>query len=61
MSTSKPQGSRLYNKNMQEAGREVMQDHDSVNARNIGKREAQHRKHKRLKLGYGHAYDSSIV
>jgi hypothetical protein len=32
---------------------EVMQIHDDVNVRNIGKNEAQYRKYKRLKLGGG--------
>jgi hypothetical protein len=35
---------------------EVIQNHNE-NVRNIGQGEARHRKHKRLKLGGGHAYD----
>jgi len=34
---------------------EVMQNHEHVNVQNIGKSEAQHREHKRLKLGGGQA------
>jgi hypothetical protein len=40
---------------------EVIQNHDNENVRNIGKNEAQHRKHKRLTLGGSQAYDRSIV
>jgi hypothetical protein len=40
---------------------EVIQNHDTVNVRNTGKIEAQHRKYKRLKLGGGQAYDRSVV
>jgi len=40
---------------------EVIQNHDNENVRNVGKNEAQHRKHKRLKLGGGQAYDRSSV
>jgi len=45
---------------MQEAA-EVIQNHDNVNVRNIGKSEAQHRKYKRLKLGGDQAYDRLSV
>jgi hypothetical protein len=38
---------------------EVIQNHENVNGRNIGQGEAQHTKHKRLKLGGGQAYDRS--
>jgi hypothetical protein len=38
---------------------EVIQNHDNENVRNIGKGETRHRKHKRLKVGGGHAYDHS--
>jgi hypothetical protein len=38
---------------------EVIQNHDNVNVRSIGSGEAQHRKHERLKLGGGQAYDHS--
>jgi hypothetical protein len=38
---------------------EVIQNHDNENIRSIGSGEAQHRKHKRLKLGGGQAYDRS--
>jgi hypothetical protein len=37
---------------------EVIQNHDDVNVQSVGKSEAQHRKHKRLILGGGQAYDS---
>jgi len=37
----------------------VIQSHDNEIVRNIGSGEAQHRKHKRLKLGGGQAYDRS--
>jgi hypothetical protein len=37
---------------MQETGK-VMQNHENVNVRNTGKREAQHQKHRRLKVGGG--------
>jgi hypothetical protein len=40
---------------------EVIQSHDNVNVRNTGKNEVQHRKHKRLKLSGGQAYDRSSV
>jgi hypothetical protein len=40
---------------------EVMQNHENVNARNIGKSEAQHRKHKGLNLDGGQEYDHSSV
>jgi hypothetical protein len=39
----------------------VIQNHDIVNVRNTRKSEAQHRKHKRLTLGGGQAYDRSSV
>jgi hypothetical protein len=38
---------------------EFIQNHDNENVRNIGSGEAQHRKHKRLKLDGGQAYDRS--
>jgi hypothetical protein len=38
-----------------------IRNHDNENVRSIGKGEAQHRKHKRLKLGGGQAYDRSDV
>jgi hypothetical protein len=38
---------------------EVIQNYDNENVRNIGRREARHRKYKRLKLGSGQAYDNS--
>jgi hypothetical protein len=38
---------------------EVIQNHENVNVRDIGKGEAQYRKYKRLKLGGGQAYDRS--
>jgi hypothetical protein len=40
---------------------EVIQNHENANVRNIVQGEAQHRKHKRLKLGGGQAYDRSSV
>jgi hypothetical protein len=40
---------------------EVIRNHDNENVRSIGNGEAQHRKHKRLKLGGGQAYGSSDV
>jgi hypothetical protein len=40
---------------------EVILNHDNENVRNIGQGEARHRKHKRLKLGGGQAYDRSSV
>jgi hypothetical protein len=40
---------------------EVIQNHENENVRNIGEGEARHRKHKRLKLGGGKAYDRSSV
>jgi nucleoid DNA-binding protein len=45
---------------MQEAA-EVIQNHDNVNVRNIGKSEAQHRKYKKARTGGGQAYDLSSV
>jgi hypothetical protein len=38
---------------------EVIQNHTNPNVRNIRQGEAQHRKHKRLKLGGGQAHDRS--
>jgi hypothetical protein len=38
---------------------EVIQNHDNENFRSIGNGETQHRKHERLKLGGGQAYDCS--
>jgi hypothetical protein len=38
---------------------EVIQNHETVNVRNIGQDEAWHRKYKRLKLGGHQAYDCS--
>jgi hypothetical protein len=38
---------------------EVIQNHDNENFRNIGQREARHRKYKRLELGGRQAYDRS--
>jgi hypothetical protein len=40
---------------------EVIRNHDNENVRSIGTGEAQHRKHKRPKLGGGQAYASSDV
>jgi hypothetical protein len=40
---------------------QVIQNHKNVNVRHIGQGEARHRKHKRLKLGGGQAYDCSSV
>jgi hypothetical protein len=39
----------------------VIQNHENAKVRNIGQGEAQHRKHKRPKLGGGQAYDRSSV
>jgi hypothetical protein len=39
--------------------KEVIQNHDNENVRNIGQGKARHRKYKRLKLGGGQAYDRS--
>jgi hypothetical protein len=36
---------------------EVIRNHENANVRHIGQGEAQHRKHKRLKLGGGEVYD----
>jgi hypothetical protein len=36
---------------------EVIQNYENSNVRNIGQRDARHRKCKRLKLGGGQAYD----
>jgi hypothetical protein len=35
---------------------EVVQNHDNLNVRNVGKNEAKNRKFKRLRLGAGQAY-----
>jgi hypothetical protein len=40
---------------------EVIQNHGNENVCRIGSGEAKHRKHKRLKLGGGQAYDRSNV
>jgi hypothetical protein len=40
---------------------EVIQNHANENVRYNGQGEAQHRKHKRLKLGGSHVYDCSSV
>jgi hypothetical protein len=40
---------------------EVIQNHDNENVRKIGKNEAQRRKHKRLQVSGGQAYDRSSV
>jgi hypothetical protein len=40
---------------------EVIRNHDNENVRSIGNGKAQHRKHERLKLGGGQAYDRSDV
>jgi hypothetical protein len=40
---------------------EVIRNHENANVRYIGQGEAQHRKHKRLKLGGGQGYDRSSV
>jgi hypothetical protein len=40
---------------------EVIRNRDNENVRSVGNGEAQHRKHKRLKLGDGQAYDRSDV
>jgi hypothetical protein len=40
---------------------EILQNHENANVRNIGQGKAHHRKHKRLKLGGGQAYDRSSV
>jgi hypothetical protein len=40
---------------------EVIRNHENANVRHIGQGEARHRKHKRLKLGGGQAYDRSSV
>jgi hypothetical protein len=40
---------------------EVIQNHDNENVSDIGSGEAQQRKHKRLKLGGGQAYDRSKI
>jgi hypothetical protein len=40
---------------------EVILNHDNENVRNTGQGEARHRKHERLKLGGGQAYDRSNV
>jgi len=38
---------------------EVIQNYDNMNVPNIGKSEAQQRKHKTLNFGSGQAYDRS--
>jgi hypothetical protein len=38
---------------------EIMENHEHVNVRDIGKGKARHRKYKRLKLGASQAYDRS--
>jgi hypothetical protein len=38
-----------------------IENHKNANVRHIGQGEAQHRKHKRLKLGGGQTYDRSSV
>jgi hypothetical protein len=38
---------------------EIIQNHENVNVRDIGKGEARHRKYKRPKLCGGQAYDRS--
>jgi hypothetical protein len=38
---------------------EVIQNHEKEHVRSLGQDEARHRKHKRLKLGRGQAYDDS--
>jgi hypothetical protein len=40
---------------------EVKRNHENANVRHIGQGEARHRKHKRLKLCGGQAYDRSSV
>jgi hypothetical protein len=40
---------------------EIIHNYENENVRNIGQDEIPHRKHKRLKLGGGHLYDSSSV
>jgi hypothetical protein len=40
---------------------EVMQEHEKANVRNIGQGQAQHKEHKRIKLGGGQEYDCSDV
>jgi len=40
---------------------EIIQNHDNENVRSLGNSEAQHRKHKRPKLGGGQACDRSEV
>jgi hypothetical protein len=40
---------------------EVIRNHDNENVRSIGNGKALHRKHERLKLGGGQAYDRSDV
>jgi hypothetical protein len=38
---------------------EVIQNHENENVHIIGQSEATHRKYKRLRLGYGEAYNCS--
>jgi hypothetical protein len=40
---------------------ELIQNLENADVHNIGQGETQHRKHKMLKLGGGHAYDRSNV
>jgi hypothetical protein len=40
---------------------QVIQNHDNINVRSVGRTEVQHRKYKRLKLGGGQEYDRSCV
>jgi hypothetical protein len=40
---------------------EDIRNHENANVRHIGQGEARYRKHKRLKLGGGQAYDCSSV
>jgi hypothetical protein len=40
---------------------EVIQNHENANVHNVGQGEARHRKHKRLILGGGQAYNCSSV
>jgi hypothetical protein len=38
---------------------QVVQHHENIHVRNIGRGEARHKKYKRLKLGGGQAFDRS--
>jgi hypothetical protein len=40
---------------------EIIHNYENWNVRNIGQGESPHRKHKRLKVGGGHLYNSSSV